>query len=107
MSFLSTLEEFGGAWEEVDREKLSKEELKTIKSINIQRRVSKGGNGSTAGESFLCMVFLMKSGKTKSAYLSKRSDLEEGDEVDPKSVEFITLQRDDEEIVKADGAVKE
>jgi hypothetical protein len=103
MSFLSTLAEFGGSWEETSRESLDKNELKEIKSIEVVERTSKGGNGSTAGEKFLCMVFFMKSGKTKSAYLSKMSDLEAGDKVDPKSVEFITLERDGEETVKADG----
>ena len=103
MSFLSTLQEFGGSWEETSREKLDAKEIKEIKSIEVVERTSKGGNGSTAGEKFNCMVFFMKNGKQKSAYLSKMSDLEPGDKVDPKSVEFITLERDGEETVKADG----
>ena len=105
MSYLSTLAEFGGSWEEVSRESLTKEEIKAIKSIEVTERISKGGNGSKAGETFLCMVFHMKNGKQRSAYLSTKSDLEDGDQVDPKSVEFITLERDGEEIVKADGEV--
>lgn len=103
MSFLSELPEFGGSWKEVDREKISKEELKEIDSIKIVERTSKGGNGSVAGEKFNVMCFYMKNGKTRSCYLSKLSDLEVGDEVKPKSVEFITLERDDEIRIKADG----
>lgn len=97
MSFLSTLQEFGGSWEETSREKLSKEELKEIKNIEVVERHSKDG------EAFNCMVFFLKNGRTKSAYLSKKSDLDVGDAVDPKSVEFITLERDGEVTVKADG----
>lgn len=97
MSFYSTLQEFGGSWEEVNREKLTKEEIKEIKEIKIVERASK------EGDVFNCMVFFMKNGKQRSAYLSKKSDLEVGDKVDPKSVEFITLERDDEQSIKADG----
>lgn len=105
MSFLSKLQDFGGSWVETSREKLSKEEIKTVDRIEVVERTSKGGNGSKAGEKFLCMVFFMKSGKQRSAYLSKMSDLEAGDEVDPKTVEFITLERDGEEVIKADGEI--
>lgn len=97
MSYLANLAEFGGKFEETNRESLSKEEIKGIKSIEIVERHSQ------EGEPFLCMCFHMKSGKQKSAYLSKKSDLEVGDQVDPKSVEFITLERGDEVTVKADG----
>lgn len=97
MSFLSTLAEFGGSWKETSREKLSKNEIKEISSIEIVERHSK------EGDAFNCMVFHMKNGKQKSAYLSKLSDLEVGDSVDPQTVEFITLERDDETSIKADG----
>lgn len=107
MSFLSTLQEFGGSWEEVNRESLDAEEIKAIERIEVVERVSKGGKGSTAGEKFLVMCFFMTNGKTKSQYLSKLSDLEAGDEVDPESVEFIYLERDGEESVKCDGEILE
>lgn len=97
MSFYSTLQDFGGSWEETSREKLSKEELKEIKSIKIVERASK------EGDVFNCMVFFLKNGKQRSAYLSKKSDLEVGDSVKPSSVEFITLERDNEVSIKADG----
>jgi hypothetical protein len=97
MGFFSELKELGGSWKETSREKLSKEELKTISSIEVVERHSK------EGEAFNCMVFFLKSGKQKSAYLSKMSDLEVGDSVDPKSVVFINLERDGETTTKADG----
>lgn len=100
MSFLSTLQEFGGKWEETERESLDAKEIKAIKEIKVVERYAKD-----TGEAFLCMCFFMNNGKTRSAYLSKMSDLEEGDVVDPKSVEFITLERDGETTVKADGAI--
>lgn len=94
------------SWKEIYRENLDRDDLETIRSIKVVERVSKGGNGSTAGKTFLCMCFFLKSTETKSVYLSKMSNLEEGDEVDPKSVELIAIKKNGKITIIADGNVK-
>jgi hypothetical protein len=45
----------------------------------------------------------MKNGRDRFKQLDRNSDLEVGDKVDPKTIEVITLERDDDEIYRVDG----
>lgn len=92
MGFLDKLRTYAGSWSEASRDKLSKIEQASIESIEI-----------VEGQYGLSMCFLMKTGGKKFMPLSRDSQLEEGDSVDIKSVEISTLERDGEEIYKANG----
>ena len=92
MGFLDKLRTYAGSWSEASRDKLSKTEQASIESIEV-----------VEGQYGLSMCFLMKAGGKKFMPLSRDSQLEEGDSVDLKSVEISTLERDGEEIYRADG----
>ena len=92
MGFLDKLRTYAGSWSEASRDKLSKAEQASIESIEV-----------VEGQYGLSMCFLMKAGGKKFMPLSRDSQLEEGDSVDLKSVEISTLERDGEEIYRADG----
>lgn len=99
MLSFDSLAEFGG-WVETAREKfLNAKQIKEVESITVEERHNK-----ETGEPFLAMCFLMRSGKKRSHYLSKLSELTDGDEVDPKSVEVIELDNGvDDPIYRLDG----
>lgn len=100
MGFLDSLRTYAGAWEVTNTEKLSAAELKTVDKIEV---VSKDNEWGTS----VSMCFFMKGGGRKYVPLSRDSQLEEGDIVDPKSVEILTLERDgDDPIYRADGKTK-
>ena len=92
MGFLDKLRTYAGSWNEASRDKLSKTEQASIESIEV-----------VEGQYGLSMCFLMKTGGKKFMPLSRDSQLEEGDSVDLKSVEISTLEREGEEIFRADG----
>lgn len=93
MGFLDKLRTYAGSWSEAGRDKLSKAEAAQIESVEV-----------VEGKYGLSMCFIMKAGGKKFMPLSRDSQLEEGDSVDIKSVEIITLERDgDDAIYKADG----
>lgn len=92
MGFLDKLRTYAGSWSEASRDKLSRTEQASIKSIEI-----------VEGQYGPSMCFLMKAGGKKFMPLSRDSQLEGGDSVDIKSVEISTLERDGEEIYRADG----
>ena len=100
MGFLDSLRTYAGAWEVTNTEKLSAAEIKTIDKIEVVSRDNEWGTS-------VSMCFFMKGGGRKYIPLSRDSDLEDGDNVDPKSVEVITLERDgDDPIYRADGKTK-
>lgn len=100
MGFLDSLRTYAGAWEETGREKLSASEVKSIDKIEV---VEKDNDWGTS----VSMCFFMKSGGRKYVPLSRDCDLQDGDTVDPKSVEIITLERDGEDpIYRAEGTAK-
>lgn len=100
MSILSNLRTYAAGWEEVEREGLSKEEIKAISKIEVVSRENDWGTS-------VSMCFHMLGGGKKYIPLHRDSDLEVGDEVDVKSVKIITLERDgDDPCYKADGKVK-
>lgn len=100
MGFLDSLRTYAGAWEETGREKLSTSEVKSIDKIEV---VEKDNDWGTS----VSMCFFMKSGGKKYVPLSRDCDLQDGDTVDPKSVEIITLERDGEDpIYRAEGTAK-
>ena len=100
MGFLDSLTTYARAWEETGREKLSASDIKSIDKIEV---VEKDNDWGTS----VSMCFFMKSGGKKFVPLSRDCDLEEGDGVDPKSVEIITLERDgDDPIYRAVGEAK-
>nr|DAL05034.1 MAG TPA: hypothetical protein [Crassvirales sp.] len=93
MGFLDKLRTYAGSWSEAGREKLSKAEVAQVESAKV-----------VEGQYGLSMCFLMKAGGKKFMPLSRDSQLEEGDSVDIKSVDIITLERDgDDDIYRADG----
>ena len=96
MGFLDKLRTYAGSWSEAGREKLSKAEVAQVASATV-----------VEGQYGLSMCFVMKAGGKKFMPLSRDSQLEEGDSVDIKSVELITLERDgDEDIYRADGTAE-
>ena len=96
MGFLDKLRTYAGSWSEAGREKLSKAEVAQVASATV-----------VEGQYGLSMCFVMKAGGKKFMPLSRDSQLEEGDSVDIKSVEIITLERDgDEDIYRADGTAE-
>lgn len=96
MGFLDKLRTYAGSWSEAGRENLSKAEVAQIQSVEV-----------VEGQYGLSMCFVMKAGGKKFMPLSRDSQLEEGDSVDVKSVEIITLERDgDEDIYRADGTAE-
>lgn len=93
MGFLDKLRTYAGSWSEAGREKLSKAEVAQVESAEV-----------VEGRYGLSMCFLMKAGGKKFMPLSRDSQLEEGDSVDIKSVDIITLEKDGEDdIYRADG----
>lgn len=99
MGFLSSLQTYGQSWEETAREKLTEEDVKSVKSAKVVTKEQEWGTSVS-----ICLV--MKDGGQKFVPLSRDSSLEEGDTVDVKSIEIITLERDGEVIHRADGEVK-
>ena len=100
MGFLDSLTTYAGSWSEVSRDKLSASEIKSVENITVISRENDWGTS-------VSMCFFMKAGGRKYIPLSRDSKLEEGDIVDPKSVEIITLERDgDDPIYRADGKAK-
>lgn len=96
MGFLDKLRTYAGSWSEAGREKLSKAEVAQVESATV-----------VEGQYGLSMCFVMKAGGKKFMPLSRDSQLEEGDSVDIKSVEIITLEREgDEDIYRADGTAE-
>lgn len=93
MGFLDKLRTYAGSWSEAGREKLSKAEVAQVESAKV-----------VEGQYGLSMCFLMKAGGKKFMPLSRDSQLEEGDSVDIKSIDIITLEKDgDDDIYRADG----
>lgn len=100
MGFLDSLRTYAGAWEVTNTEKLSAAEIKTVDKIEVVSRDNEWGTS-------VSMCFFMKGGGRKYVPLSRDSQLAEGDIVDPKSVEILTLERDgDDPIYRADGKTK-
>lgn len=97
-----TKQEYGGSWEVTEREAL--EGTEDVKSIEVTERDFRQNDGSTRTRVSMC--FTMKNGRMRYAVLSRDSELEVGDKVDPASVEVLTLERDgDEPIYRVDGEV--
>lgn len=101
MGFLDSLTAYTASkWEVVTNEKLSKLDpagFKQIKSAEVVEREQEWGTSIS-----ICMF--LKDGKTrKYVPLSSESKLEVGDQVDPKSLEIIELERDGETCYKSDG----
>lgn len=95
-------QEYGGSWEVTEREAL--EGIEDVKSIEVTERDFRQDDGTTRTRVSMC--FTMKNGRTRYVPLSRDSELEVGDKVDPASVEVLTLERDgDEPIYRVDGEV--
>lgn len=97
---IANLTRYGG-WNEVGRELLSSFDadwFKTIKSAEVTCKEQ------TWGESTAICLTLMN-GQKQYLPLSSRSELIEGDKVDPKTIEIIDIEREgDEPTWRADGA---
>lgn len=94
-----------GSWEVTETEKLDAKEIKGIERIEVVTKEQEWGESTS-------MCFFMKAAKdskkkeVKYIPLSRDSDLENGDLVDPKSVILLTLSKEGEDdIVRADGDI--
>lgn len=97
MGLLASLTAYGAKWEEVSRESLSKDEdFKDIERAVVEDREQDWGTSHS-----ICLF--MKGGERKYISLSRDSELEDGDAVDPASIEIIELERDGDTIYRADG----
>lgn len=92
--------EYGGGWNLVEREALDCED---VKSIEVTEKDFIQDDGTTRTRVSMC--FTMANGRTRYQPLSRDSELEVGDKVDPESVEVLILERDGEEIYRVDGEV--
>lgn len=100
MGFLSTLNTYAKGYVETNREKLSKFDKEGFKDVASATVTSKEQEWGTS----VAICLYMKSGGQKYIALSKNSSLEVGDDVDIKSIEVLTLEREGEEpIYRADG----
>lgn len=100
MGFLSTLNTYAKGYEETAREKLSAFDKQGFKDVASATVTSKEQEWGTS----IALCLFMKSGGQKYIPLSKTSSLEVGDDVDIKSIEILTLEREGEEpIYRGDG----
>ena len=100
MGFLDSIKTYAGSWSETARESLSQAEIKSINKIEVVEKDNEWGTS-------VSMCFFMKSGAKKFVPLSRDCNLEEGDVVNPKSVEIIALDKDGEKtIYRAIGEAK-
>lgn len=96
MGFLDSLRTYAGSWSVTEKSKLAAGEIKLVDSVEV-----------ISSDYGLSMCFMMKAGGRKYVPLSKDCELSEGDIVDPKSIEILTLERDgDEPIYRAEGEAK-
>lgn len=97
---LAAITTYAGKWAETGRELLSKVDpqgFKAIASAVVTEKEQEWGISRS-----ICLT--MKAGGQKYISLSKDSELQDGDEVNLKSIEVITLERDgDDPIFRADG----
>lgn len=83
-------------YEVTAEESLSNAEVKTIESAEVV--------ASQEFEDSLSILLHLKSGEVQYLPLSKKSELAEGDQVDPKSIKILTLSANGrEDCHKADG----
>lgn len=100
MGFLSTLNTYAKGYEVKNREKLSEFDKDGFKDVSSATVTSKEQEWGTS----VAICLYMKSGGQKYIPLSKQSSLKVGDDVDIKSIEVLTLEREGEEpIYRADG----
>lgn len=96
MGFLDSLPTYAGSYQEIDSEKLSASEIKTIDHIEVVEKEQDWGTS-------VSFCFYMKSGGRKYVPMSRDCDKEVGEQIDPKKVIIKTLQRDGEDpIYRAD-----
>lgn len=97
---LAAITTYAGKWAETSRELLSKADpsgFKAIASAVVTEKEQEWGISRS-----ICLT--MKAGGQKYLSLSRDSKLQDGDEVDLKSIEVITLERDgDEPIYRVNG----
>lgn len=95
----NSLVTYAAKWEATRREMLKDADPKGFKSIKSAQVVEKQQDWGTSRS----ICFFLKGGGRKYVVLSRDSELEDGDEVDPSKVEITTLERDgDEPIYRAD-----
>lgn len=99
MRLLASLTTYNKGWEEVSREMLSEDDdFKDVESAKVESREQEWGTSTS-----ICLF--MKSGGKRYIPLSRDSELEDGDNVDPESIEIIELEKDGDTIFRADGEV--
>lgn len=90
---------YAAKWEATNREMLKDADPKGFKTIESAQVVETEQDWGTSRS----ICFFLKGGGRKYIGLSRDSELEDGDKVDPSKVEITTLERDgDEPIYRAD-----
>lgn len=90
---------YAAKWKATNREMLKDADPKGFKTIESAQVVETEQDWGTSRS----ICFFLKGGGRKYIGLSRDSELEDGDEVDPSKVEITTLERDgDEPIYRAD-----
>lgn len=90
---------YAAKWEAANKEMLKDADPKGFKTIESAQVVETEQDWGTSRS----ICFFLKGGGRKYIGLSRDSELEDGDEVDPSKVEITTLERDgDEPIYRAD-----
>lgn len=95
--------EYGKGWNEVAT--VPMQGMENVESIEVTERDFRQDDGSMRTRVSMC--FTMKSGGQRYAALSRNSELEVGDLVDPSSVTVTVLERDGETIHRVDGEALE
>lgn len=96
---IASLKTYGGNWVETGRELLSSYDSKWFKNIKSAVVTCKEQEWGTS--TAICLT--LKNGQMNFLPLSTKSNLTEGDSVNPKSIEIIELERDGETTWRADG----
>ena len=95
---------YGGSWDEVSRESITEcEDFSDIASAEVTEHDFRQDDGSIKTRVSICLT--MKNKRVRYLVLSKDSELEVGDPVDPSTIDIIELERDGETIHRADGEV--
>ena len=94
---------YGAPWEEVNRESIPDEVLERVSSVTV--KMSEGRHDDEYDfDGRLELVVTLDNGGQVYWPLSNRSELLEGDSVDPETIEMITLAREgDDDTYRYDG----
>lgn len=95
---------YGGSWEETSRESITEcEDFDDVSSAEVTEHDFRQEDGSIKTRVSICLT--MKNKQVRYLVLSRDSELEVGDAVEPSSIDIIELERNGETIHRADGEI--